>query len=341
MAFDPTGLVRDFGDIEGEARACRTDCALFDFSFMARAQVHGPGALRAVEALQPRPMADLSAGRIRYALRLDASGAVAADLTVWRFGEDAFEVMSGRRDDVLALATLSSGDTRVDDLSDTGAVLAVQGPGTLEALSGLVDIDVLAAVPYFGFAEIPVAGVPCVVGRIGYTGEKGFEIVAPIGAKAALWQALGRRARPAGFAAADILRIEAGLMLFANECRVSPLPDELGLGMFAGGKTNGIARMKLVCFRAVQPERPVLWRPRANLQIPTRPGDIAITSACRSVVFDDTIGFGYVVPACAEIGTEVQDLAREFAEVRLARLPVYDPGKERPRGGWSRHGGQP
>jgi hypothetical protein len=77
--FDATALVRDYGDPLAEARACRESCALFDFSFMSRARIGGSGSVEALARLQSRPMADLAAGRIRYGMRLDAAGAVAAD----------------------------------------------------------------------------------------------------------------------------------------------------------------------------------------------------------------------------------------------------------------------
>lgn len=337
MAFDPVGLTRDFGDIEGEARACRDDCALFDFSFMARARARGTDAVRAVEMLQPRPMADLAEGRIRYALRLTPAGTVAADLTVWRLADDTLEVMSGRHEDMRALAALAPAGTEIEDKSGASAILAIQGPGALEALAGIADLDALADLPYFGFAAARVADIPCLVGRLGYTGEKGFEIVASAASKAVLWHALAQRARPAGFAAADILRIEAGFMLFANECRLAPTPRELGLAAFAGDEVSGKPRAKLVCFQAARPERPILWRPSAKVALPVRPDEIAVTSACRSVAFDGTIGLGFVAPESAVPGIEVHDPDREFAGIRLAPLPLYDPGKRRPRGPWSRH----
>lgn len=67
--FDVTQLTRDYGDPCEEAWACRTHCALFDFSFVARASVKGPGALSAIEQLTNRPLHRLAPGQLRYALR--------------------------------------------------------------------------------------------------------------------------------------------------------------------------------------------------------------------------------------------------------------------------------
>ena len=78
--------------------------------------------------------------------------------------------------------------------------------------------------------------MPCVIGRLGYSGEPGFEIIVDAELQAPLWNELSGRARPAGFAATDILRIEAGLVLFANEFVVPVTPSEAGLSpVFPGG----------------------------------------------------------------------------------------------------------
>lgn len=334
MAFDPTNLVRDFGDIEGEARACRSVCALFDFSFMARARLEGPAARAALARFQPRPVDDLSPGRIRYALRLNADGAVEADLTIWNLGGGVYEVMSGRRQDVADLAALVPPGTSCRDLSDETAIFAVQGPRALAALAAVADAAALARLPYFGAGTVEVAGMTCLIGRLGYTGERGFEIVAPGAAARPLWDALARLARPAGFAAADILRIEAGFMLFVNECRLAVTPAELGLAQFAGERA-GSARVRLVGFEAEGGARPILWRAPREVGLPRGPGEIAITSACRSIVFDRIIGLGFVRADDAVPGRTARDPHAGFGLVRLFSLPLYDPEKRRPRGDWS------
>jgi glycine cleavage system aminomethyltransferase T len=331
MAFDIANVIPDFGDVEGEARAVRESAALFDFSFIARGRVTGRNAVAILERFQPRPVGDMAAGAIRYALRLGAGGAVEADLTLWRLDDHAFEVMSGRRRDVAALIALAA-DARAEDLSDSSAIFAVQGPGSLDALAPLGDRERLAAIPYFGHAEATVAGIPCRVGRLGYTGEKGFEIVADKADAARLRTTLAQRARPAGFAAADILRIEAGFMLFVNECRLGADAAALGLERLAPGASAN-SPLRLVAFTAEPVPIRSPWQPK-DLHRPAR-GEIAVTSACTSVALEGrTIGLGFVHVADTAPGTRVRDRARTFGQVRVERIPLYDPVKRRPRGPW-------
>lgn len=347
MTLDIARLVRDFGDPEAEARAARAEAAVFDFSFLARGRITGKAAAAALERFQPRPVADMAEGTIRYALRLGPDGAVEADLTIWRLDEETFEVMSGRREDIAALGALAGADAAVADLCESSAIFAVQGPRALAALAEIGARERLAAIPYFGHAAIPLAGVPCRVGRLGYTGEQGFEIVADKASAARLKAAFCARARPAGFAAADILRIEAGFVLFVNECRLGADARALGLARFApvvvrvprdaSPRAPGNSPLRLVAFTAGSAQVRSPWQPDADLGPPARPGEIAVTSACESVVLGQTIGLGFVRAEDAAPGTPIRDRSGRFADVRVARKPLYDPAQRRPRGPWLDH----
>src|SRR6185369_12177456 len=103
---------------------------------------------------------------------------------------------------------------------------------------------------YFAFGHADLAGIPCTIGRLGYTGEPGFEIIAARGQAGGLWQALSRHLRPAGFVAADMLRIEAGFPLFTNEFSLPVFPAEAGLARFHGAGDQPECAIKLIAFRA-------------------------------------------------------------------------------------------
>lgn len=333
-SFDAAKFLRDYGDAEREAVACRESSALFDFSFMSRTRIEGPGAAALVQQLTPRPITDMPPGRIRYALRLDAAHHVVADITVWRINETVYEVFSGRRTEIAAILAHSCENAAVCDLTEETAILALQGPLSLRVLATAAPVAALRTLAYFSHVDVSVAGVPCRVGRLGYTGERGFEIVAPRSARNALWARLAGQARPAGFAAADMLRIEAGFLLFANEFRAPATPQELGLARFAPRRESARdARVRLACFRAEAHVDPVLWSPPADIAFPPPAGTIAVTSACRSVVARDTLLLGYA-PAHSEGGI-MRDPTGSFGNLREVGLPFFDPLKRRPRGGWN------
>lgn len=329
--LDLSRLVRDFGSIDEEVRAARSAAALFDFSFMARARLEGDDCVACLNDFQGRPVDMLRPGRIAYALRKDENEMVRSDLTIWNLGDGRFEVFSGAPGDIADLERSHPASVKVEDLSATTAVFALQGPQTPEVTVALCR-DELEDLPYFGCRPAYVADIPCLVGRLGYTGEKGIELIADRGVAGELWNRLARYARPAGFGAIDRLRIEAGFILFTNECSLPVRPVELGLERFAPGGADS-PRVRLVCFRTNVELDSEPWQPRRPCRLP-EPGGITVTSACRGATPGSVVGLGFVPVGEAGIGCVSVDRDAGFGAVTQAPLPLYDSPKQRPRGPW-------
>jgi glycine cleavage system aminomethyltransferase T len=323
----------DFGDAAAEARACREDCALFDFSFLECAQLKGTGAKDVVERFTGRTLASLDPGKIFYALRINATGAVIADLTVWRLAEDSYAVMSGCHEDVVDLMCQAGSEVEVTDVTNDIAVLALQGPSALDVLSQLGETSRLRSLGYFSFSQANLNGTPCRVGRLGYTGEAGFEIILPRAAKENCWRTWSRLARPAGFIAADMLRIEAGFVLFDNEFRVPISPEEAGLGRFYRSPALRWPPLTLISFCAEANTLSLPWQPSRDLRRPVALGEILVTSACRSNAAGRILGLGYV-RADTEASVSLYDPIGTFQNIRQTALPFYDTAKRRPRIAW-------
>lgn len=299
-----------FGDPGREVASCREHAALFDYSFLLRLVVRGPDALAAVAALCGRDFSSLPVGRIRYALTADAEGWLISDLTVWRTGADSLELMSGRAEDARSIpGALAPYDVAVSDVSDDTAVLAVQGPGTAAVLAGLNGGAVVSAVPSFGFLDAALERVPCTLARLGFTGLDGVEILCPAGRAQPLWDVLARAAQPAGFEAADRLRLSAGLALFTREFRPPVSAADAGLSRFRpegnAPADRRPARVVRLCFSA-RPRAPsarsgavdpasLSWREGAPF--PPAPGTVAITSVAPNGSPENVIGMGYARPA--------------------------------------------
>jgi aminomethyltransferase len=132
------------------------------------------------------------------------------------------------------VARASGFDASVADATQDNALIAVQGPAAAGILGGLTSLD-LAAIKYYAGAFGPVAGASCWVARTGYTGEDGFEIFCAPADAPGVWEAVlvaGSPAGlvPAGLAARDTLRLEAGMPLYGNELGPDMTPFEAGLG---------------------------------------------------------------------------------------------------------------
>lgn len=333
MAFADFPQIDDFGDAAAEAQACRADCALFDFSFLESARLTGIGARHFIETFTGRSLATLGLGKIHYALRVNPTGEVVADLTVWRTGEDSYEVMSGRHTDIMDLLQQADSNVEIADIARNAAVFALQGPHALEALSRFGDVTRIERLGYFSFSGATLNGVACRVGRLGYTGEAGFEIVAPRAEARELWDALSEHARPAGFIAADMLRIEAGFVLFCNEFRLPVSPQEAGLGRFHRPAGLPLPQLTLISFRADADVLRVPWQPPGDPRRPTEPGEVAVTSACCSNAAGGILGLGYVRSDTA-LDAVLRDPTGTFRKIRRTPLPFYDTAKRRPRAAW-------
>lgn len=324
-----------FADPRAEHLATRGAAGLFDFSFMGLAEFAGVHGCAALQQLQTRNAARLEPGQLFYTLLLREDGSVFSDATLWRLAEDRFWLFAGRRSDIRRIG----GHAHATDRSGESAVLALQGPASGAILARLAGEGWVRALRYFRFAQVPVAGRVAVVGRLGYSGELGYELIVPAADGPALWRALleagrGEGLRECGFAAADSLRIESGYVLFGHEIDDRADPFELGLerlvefderdfhGVHALAGRRHAAPARRLCALELSDPAPT---PHAPADLPRA----QITSECDSPVFGRRLALGFVGADAARPGTMVE--TGDGRRARVARLPLYDPGKRLPR----------
>jgi len=229
-----------YGSESAEHRAVRAAAGLFDLSHMGEIFVTGREAAAALDHALVSRLSALKVRRARYTMLCAPDGGVLDDLIVYRLAEEEFLVVANaaNADRVAAeLAARAEGfDAAVADRSAAYALLAVQGPRSAEILAaaGVGDAD-LGGLRYYGVQPAKVAGIGALVARTGYTGEDGFELFIAADDAAGLWRALTAAGepyglRPAGLAARDTLRLEAGMPLYGNELTAELTPFDAGLG---------------------------------------------------------------------------------------------------------------
>ena len=217
-----------YTDAREEHLATRRSCGLFDFSFMSHFEIAGVNARAFLDRLQTRNLSGLAPGRIAYTLLLRPDGTVFIDATVWCLAPDRYWLFTGRRSDFgFVAAAVQEQGVALRDRSGEHAVLALQGPESARVLER--HLGAPPGIAYFGFRAEKLAGVPVTIGRLGYSGELGYELIVPADAAPALWRRLAQDARGCGFDAANSLRVESGYILFANELARPVNPFELGL----------------------------------------------------------------------------------------------------------------
>ena len=218
-----------YGSQIAEHQAVRSAVGVFDVSHMTVIDVEGEEARAWLRMLLANDIARLREdGRALYSAMLNDEGGVIDDLIVYRLGVDLYRVIvncSTREKDLQWMRLHTEGFAvqlrERDDLS----MIAVQGPKTLELLRACLTDDV-DTIPVFSSGQIERDGVDYFLGRTGYTGEDGFEILLPNEHADAFWQWLiDAGAQACGLGARDTLRLEAGLNLYGHEMddSVSPL----------------------------------------------------------------------------------------------------------------------
>lgn len=341
-----------FTNAAAEHLATRHAAGLFDFSFMGCAEISGSGSRNFLRYLQTRDLSQLRDRRLAYTLLLRDDGTVLTDATMWQLAQDRYRLFVGRRDDLRRLASLSRGfEVDLADCSAEYSVLAVQGGHAWAIVCRCFTHCPPPELPYYGFTECDFEGFRCLIARIGYSGETGYELVVPTGIAVRLWQALLRAGAECGltecgFEAMDSLRIEAGHILFLRELAMPVTPFDIGLGRlldFYRGPFVG--RAPLWAKRYQTPRRRLVGlviRERnghavseltavagmtATSTIPR--GTAQLTSVCLSPVFDRVLGLGFVTDTESHPGTRV--LIPPGTAARVVRLPFYDPAKFLPR----------
>ncbi|MGX5715007.1 glycine cleavage system aminomethyltransferase GcvT [Arthrobacter sp. MAHUQ-56] len=234
-----------------EHHAVRKTAGLFDLSHMGEVWVTGPQAAAFLDYALVGKISAMAVGKAKYSLICNADGGIIDDLITYRRpaaqdGTDVFLVVPNAGNAAVVAAALQDRaagfDVTVEDASAATSLIAVQGPKAQELLLRLVPAARHADVTdlkYYAAVEVPFlvngAGLELLLARTGYTGEDGFEIFVANQDAAALWQAFIAIAdegelTPAGLAARDSLRLEAGMPLYGNELSLQGDPFAAGLG---------------------------------------------------------------------------------------------------------------
>src|SRR5437870_7628888 len=197
-----------------EHLAVRRDCGVFDVSHMGELEVEGPRARELLQSLLSNDLGRIEPGKAQYTLLTNEEGGIVDDLIVYERDPERFLLIvnaANREADFAWLRERELPGATVRDVSDGYALLAVQGPRSLERL-GLPDA------PAFTFAEGEIDGIGCTVNRTGYTGELGCELLVEAADGGELWdRVLERGAVPGGLGARDTLRLEVCYTLHGND----------------------------------------------------------------------------------------------------------------------------
>ena len=330
-----------YGDAADEIRSVRERVSVMDVSTLGTFLVAGRDARELLDRVFPLDVAGVAPGHARYLVALDEAGYVMDDgllaalpddryyLTSTSGGSERMEAWLRDWTDRLGSACASREPDRPDRGDQRRGPARSRAPRGAERRRSSRD-----AIPYPGFADITVAGVPCRAIAAGFVGELSFELHHRRGRSVELWDALleaGRPwdVRPHGLDALDVLRLEKGHIYLGQDTLPDDHPAKLGLGWaVASEKPAFVGKAALERMDALPLERRLVGlrfdgSPLRGAPL-TADGRIVgrITSCADSVAVGAAIGLGWIR---AVDGAFPSSLRSGAVLATVASTPFWDP----------------
>ena len=309
-----------------EHRAVRRDAGVFDVSHMGQLHVEGPTAQELLQSLLSNDLGRIGDGEAQYTLLTNERGGIVDDLIAYRIGPYHYllVVNAGNRD--VAYTWLKEREIRgseVRDASEEYALLAVQGPKSIERLS-------LPDARPFTHAMGSIDGVEVMINRTGYTGERGVELMCAAEDAVELWDTVvARGAVPCGLGARDTLRLEVCYPLHGNDIGEETDAISAGLGWTCALDKDFTGVDELRRVKEAGPEQKLVAFVMEEKAIPRNGMAIAgggrVTSGTHSPMLDRGIGMGYVPAASAARGSALMiDVRGNERRATVVPKPIYE-----------------
>lgn len=326
-----------------EHLSVRERAGLFDVSHMGEVLFTGRDALKNLNYLFTNDFTSMMDGRVRYSTMCNSQGGVVDDMLIYRFSEEKYMVVpnaANRQKDVDFMRLYLSGDVRMEDISDSVAQIALQGPKSREILEMLTDKSNIP-VKYYSFTDdVKVGNIKCLLSQTGYTGELGYELYVTNEDAASLWDSLLEAGKPfglepCGLGARDTLRLEAGMPLYGHEMDESISPFEADLSFTVKmQKDDFIGKAALEARGEPKITRvglKITGRGIARENNPVLIGGKRIgstTSGTHCPYLNGAYAMALVDVTCSDIGTEIKvEVRGRCIDAEIVPLPFYKSGK--------------
>jgi len=328
VSFGGYEMPVQYSGIIGEHRLVRNAVGVFDVSHMGEVEVKGRDSLAFLQSVLTNDVSRLTPGRVQYSAMCYEDGGIVDDLLVYHLGDHYMLVINASNvgKDFAWLQEHVRGDVVLDDRTEETALLAVQGPRSLETLRSLTKLN-LASLEYYHSVHGELGGMEMIISRTGYTGELGYELYFPSepSLASALWHHIMEAGAPygigpVGLGARDTLRLEMGFCLYGHDIDATTNPLEAGLGWITKlDKGPFVGRDALLAVKRQGVRRRLAGFtlrekafPRHGYLLSAADHEIGfVTSGTFSPVLGQGIGMGYVLPGHAKTGTEICVVIRD------------------------------
>ena len=322
-----------------EHMAVREKAGLFDVSHMGEITFKGKGALASLNHLLTNDFTNMPLGKVRYAVMCYEDGGTVDDLLVYKFGEEDYYIVvnaSNRHKDFEHMKKNILPDTEIEDISDSVAQVALQGPKARDIMLKLMKEEDIPEKYYTAKRDVDIAGMNCLISYTGYTGEAGYEIYTANENAEKLWNTILEAGEefgliPCGLGARDTLRLEASMPLYGHEMdeTITPLETGLDFGVkmnkeeFIGKKAMEEKGEPKICRVGLRIIDKGVLREHQDVYV----GDEKIghtSSGTFSPLLKTSIAMALIDKKYADIGTVVEvDVRGRRLKAEVVEMPFY------------------
>jgi sarcosine oxidase subunit alpha len=339
--------------VEEEYRAVRERVGIIDVSTLGKLDVKGKDAPKLLDKVYTNRLSDLPVGRARYSVICDDEGIILDDGTISRLSDDHFFITTttGNIEFVEEWLKWWGAGTgwcvHVANVTGGLAAVNVAGPSARDMLRKLTDCDLgTRAFPYMSCRQTEVGGVPCLMLRIGFVGEAGWEIHFPSEYGEYLWDVLmkagaGLGIRPFGIEAQRLLRLEKRHPIVGVDTDATSNPFEADMAWVAKlDKDDFIGKAAILRVKERGMREKLVGFVMQDTAVPDDGAAIVVngkpigrvTSVRFSPASGRAVGMAWVPAEAAKDGQEIQVHARgRLAKARVVSEVFYDAKGERLR----------
>ncbi len=341
-----------------EYTACREKAVIVDLSSLRKFEILGPDAEELMNLTLTRNIKKLSVGQVVYSSMCYENGSMFDDGTLLKMSDHGYRWICGDEyggEWLKEQAKKKNYNVLIKNSTDQINNISLQGPNSRKILEKFIFTPPtqpsISELEWFRFTICRIKelnGIPLMVSRTGYTGELGYEIWCHPSDAPKVWDVVMEEGKdegliPAGFGALDLLRIEAGLILFGNEFDGQVDPFEAGIGFTVPlkTKTDSFIGKEALIKRKENPQKKLVGlelvgKEKANHGDCVHVGRSQvgiITSGCISPTLNKNIALCRMDIGHSEIGTDVEvgkiDGHQKRIPAKIVAFPHYDPKKLR------------
>ena len=339
-----------------EYTACREKAVIIDLSSLRKFEILGPDAEELMNFTLTRNVKKLSVGQVVYSSMCYENGSMFDDGTLLKMSDHGYRWICGDEyggEWLKEQAKKKNYNVFIKNSTDQINNISLQGPNSRKILEKFIFTPPaqpsISELEWFRFTICRVkelSGIPLIVSRTGYTGELGYEIWCHPSDAPKVWDTIIEAGKnegliPAGFGALDLLRIEAGLILFGNEFDGQVDPFEAGVGFTVPlkTKTDDFVGKDTLKKRKENPQKKLVGlelvgKEKANHGDCVHIGRAQvgiITSGCISPILNKNIALCRIDIDHSELNTEVEvgkiDGHQKRIPAKIVPFPHYDPKK--------------